>query len=89
MGDEWLTSHLKHCTSGKEPWYPLKRSLGGHQSQSGRFGEQKNLFTLQGFEPWTVQPVAQSLYRLRYPGRHSTSEKSEETRRSSLNGVPH
>jgi hypothetical protein len=28
---------------GKSPWYPLDRRLGGPQSQSGRFGEEKIL----------------------------------------------
>jgi len=27
---------------GKSPWYPFDRRLGGHQSRSGRGGEEKN-----------------------------------------------
>jgi hypothetical protein len=27
---------------GKSPWYPLDWRLGGHQSRSGRGGEEKN-----------------------------------------------
>jgi hypothetical protein len=33
----------------------------------GRFGAEKNLLTLLGFEHRTVQSVAQSLYRLWLP----------------------
>ena len=45
--------------------YPLYRSLGAPQGRSGRA---ENLAP-PGFDPWTVQPVAQSLYRLSYPAR--------------------
>jgi len=31
--------------------------VGGLQNRSVRFGEEKNFFPLQGFEPRTVQPV--------------------------------
>lgn len=55
-----------------QPPYPRKRNpiplcgmLGGHQSRSGRFGEEKNIFPLPGLEPWTVQPLVWSLYTLR------------------------
>jgi hypothetical protein len=40
----------------QETWYPFSRS-GGQQRRSGRFGEEKNLFILLGFEPRSVQPV--------------------------------
>jgi len=30
-------------------------------SRSGRFGEKKNFLLILGFEPQTVQPIAQSL----------------------------
>jgi hypothetical protein len=45
------------------------RRLGGHQSRSGRRGEEKFL-TLPGLELWPlVRPArSQSLYRLLYPG---------------------
>jgi hypothetical protein len=38
--------------------YPLIRRLGGPQSQSGRFGEEKNLFSLPIFKPQLVQSTA-------------------------------
>ena len=43
--------------------YPLYRSLDGPHGRSGR---SENLAP-PGFDPRTVQPVAQSLYRLSYP----------------------
>ena len=46
---------------GKE-WYPFYRGLGGPQGRSGRA---KNLVPT-GIPSRTVQPVAQSLYRLSY-----------------------
>jgi hypothetical protein len=35
---------------GKNPWYPLDRTLGGPQSRSGRGGEEKNSQPLSGLE---------------------------------------
>jgi hypothetical protein len=52
-------------TPGNEPRYPLSRMLGGQQSRSGRYGEEKNIFPLPGFETWTVEPLVRSLYTLR------------------------
>jgi len=45
-------------------WYPLYRRLGGLQCQSG---EMQKISPPPGFNPRTIQPVAQSLYRLSYP----------------------
>jgi hypothetical protein len=45
--------------------------LGGPQSRSGRYGEVK-IFYPTGTRtpvPQVVQPIAQSQYRLSYPGR--------------------
>jgi hypothetical protein len=42
-GDEWSPSRPGRLTSQKEPWYALKKRLGGSQSRSGRFGEEKSL----------------------------------------------
>ena len=42
--------------------------VGGSQRLLSRCGEKKKLLSLPAIEPRTVQPVAQSLYRLRYPG---------------------
>jgi hypothetical protein len=50
---------------GNELRYPLSRMLGGQQSRSGRYGEEKIIFPLPGFETWTVQPLVWSLYTLR------------------------
>jgi len=61
-GDKWLTSPPGHLTSGKQPQYPVNGRLGGPQSQSKHFGDDKNLLPLMEFEPRTVQPVLESLY---------------------------
>ena len=55
------------CTQGNMSWYSLNGNLGGQQSRSGRFGGEKIAFSLPGIESRIVQPVAQSLYELRYP----------------------
>jgi len=48
--------------------YPLYRRLGGPQGRSGRAEN----FVRTGIRSQTIQPVAQSLYRLSYPA-HSLS----------------
>jgi hypothetical protein len=57
------------------PWYTSNK-LGGFQSGSESFGEEKNHWTVAEFEPRIVQPVASSLYWLRYsyPAVNYTSE---------------
>jgi hypothetical protein len=48
------------------PWktrYPFSRRLGG---PPGRSGQVRKISPPPGFDPRTVQPVAQSLYRLSY-----------------------
>ena len=60
-GEEWSTSHPDRFTSRKEPWYPLNRRLSGPQGRFGRFGEEKIILHLLGFETRTVQPVVYSL----------------------------
>jgi len=56
-GDEWLTSLPGQLTGGKQPEYPLNGRLGGPQSQSKHFGDDKILLPLMEFEPRSVQPV--------------------------------
>ena len=53
-------------SAGKNPPYPLNRRLGGPQSQSGRFEEDKSLFHLPEFKHRTLQAAALSLHRLSY-----------------------
>jgi hypothetical protein len=48
--------------------YSLYMRLGGSQS---RYGQMRKISPPPGFDPRTVQPVAQSLYQLSYP-THST-----------------
>jgi hypothetical protein len=54
---------------GIEPRYPLHRRLGGPQSLSGRYREEK-ILTIPGLELRHLGRPArrQSLYRLLYPG---------------------
>ena len=42
---------------GKKHRYPFNTRLGGPQSRSERFGEDKNLVSLPGFEPRIIQLV--------------------------------
>jgi hypothetical protein len=50
---------------GENPWYTLHGRLPGPHSQSEPFTEENTLFALSGFEPRTLQQVAQSLYQIR------------------------
>ena len=61
----WSTPRPGRFTPWKETRYPLYRRLGGPQGRSGRV---LKISPPPGFDPRTVQPVAQSQYRLRYPG---------------------
>jgi hypothetical protein len=56
----------------KQHWYLLNRRLHGLQDQSGHLGEEKNLLPLSGFVPYTIQPVAYSVYRQSYSGSYSS-----------------
>jgi hypothetical protein len=40
-----------HFTTGKEPWSALIRIIGGPQSWSEHYGEEKNLLLLPGIKP--------------------------------------
>lgn len=53
---------------GEKPWCPLNRRLGELQSHFWLPGEEENLLPLPGLEARSVQPTAQSAYRLRYQG---------------------
>ena len=72
-GGEWSASRSGRTLSPGKTRYPLHRRLVGPQGWSGRA---ENLAT-PGFDPWTVKPVAQSLYRLSYPAydKHLTITK--------------
>ena len=64
---EWLFSHPSYFIPRKEFQYPLNTILDWLQSRSAHFGEEKNLSSLLGFKPQTVQPIAQSLYPPHHP----------------------
>jgi hypothetical protein len=57
----WVVSFtpLSLYPQGKSPWYPLDGRVGGHQSRSGRSGEEKNSQPLPRLGTAIIQPVAQ------------------------------
>ena len=61
-GGEWSAARPGRTLPSGKTQYPLYRRLGGPQ---GQYGRAENLAP-PGFDPRTVQPVAQSLYRLSY-----------------------
>ena len=63
---EWSAARPGRTLPPGKTRYPLYRRLGGPQGRSGRA---ENLAS-PGFDPRTVQPVAQSLYRLSYPAHN-------------------
>jgi hypothetical protein len=62
-GGEWLTSRPGHFNRGGKKKHFVRGWVGPRASLDGL---EKTLLSLLGFEPRTVQPVAMSLYRLRY-----------------------
>ena len=62
-GGEWSAARRGRTLPPGKTRYPFYRRLGGPQGRSGRT---ENLVPT-GIRSWTVQPVAQSLYRLSYP----------------------
>jgi hypothetical protein len=64
-GGEWLASRPCPFT----PQYILDRRLGGPESRSGRYGEEKNLLFVPGIEIQFLghQACSSSLYRHSYP----------------------
>ena len=71
-GGEWSAPCPGRTLPPGKIRYPFYRRLGGPQGQSGRA---ENLVP-PGFDPRTVHPVAQSLYRLSYPA-HNRNEYQE------------
>ena len=55
---EWLTSRPDRFTPGKNPGTHYIRRLGGPESVRTSWIKKKNLFTLPGWEPRIVKPVA-------------------------------
>ena len=62
-GGEGSTSRPGRSLPPGKTRYPLYRRLGGPQ---GRSGQVRKISFPRGFDPRTVLPVAQSLYRLSY-----------------------
>jgi hypothetical protein len=57
-GGEWPTSRPSCFTPGREPCYSLNMRLGGSQSLSGHFGEEKNTCPFPEFELQNIQLLA-------------------------------
>jgi hypothetical protein len=49
---------LEAFSLGKNPWYPLDRSLGGPESRAQHGGGEKNSQPLPGLEHPIIQPVS-------------------------------
>ena len=60
---EWSAACPGNTLPPGKTQYPFYRRLGGPK---GRSGQAENLVPT-GIRFWTVQPIAQSLYRLSYP----------------------
>jgi len=57
-GGEWSALRPGRFIAERELRNPLNEGLGEPQNWYGRFGEDKNLFSLTGFERQIVYPVA-------------------------------
>jgi hypothetical protein len=66
-GTQWLASRLFRFIPGKERRNSFTRRISGPQNQS-ESSEGKYVLSLSMFVSWTVQPLAESLHRLHYPG---------------------
>ena len=66
-GGEWSAARPRRTLPPGKTRYPFYTRLGGPQGRSGRA---ENLVPT-GIRSRTVQPVAQSLYRLSYPAHSS------------------
>jgi hypothetical protein len=66
-GRQWSTSRTGPSTTGKESWYPMNGKMAGPENRSERI-ERRKVFDPNEIRPQIFQPVAQSLYRLSYPG---------------------
>ena len=73
-GGEWSAARPGRTLPPGKTRYPLYRRLGGPQGRSGRA---ENLFPT-GIRSRTVQLVAQSLYRLSYPGSTTSSNHKKK-----------
>jgi hypothetical protein len=60
--------HSPSSFAPRKTQYLLYSRLGGYHGRSGQVG---NISPPPGFDPRTVQPVAQSLYQLSYPAHKS------------------
>ena len=80
-GGEWSAARPGRTLPPGKTQYPFYRRLGGPQGRSGRA---ENLVPT-GIRSRTVQPVAQSLYRLSYPAHHTTTTTTTTTTNNNNN----
>jgi len=73
-GGEWSAARPGRTLPPGKTRYPLYRRLGGPQDRSGRA---ENLVPTE-IRSRTVQPVAQSLYRLSYPAQNNNNNDKAE-----------
>lgn len=73
---KWIVSFTSRPLyyRGNNPCYRLNRRLNVSKRLSGRLGEEINLLPLPEIESRIVQPVALTLYLLRYPGSNVNSQ---------------
>jgi hypothetical protein len=64
-------------TPGEITPVAIDRMLGGPQCKSKPIVQEKNLLPIPRFETLTVQPVALSLYRQRYPDESCSNRISD------------
>ena len=68
-GGEWSAARPGRILPPGKTRYPFYKRLGGPQGRSGRAEN----FVPTGIRSRTVQPVAQSLYRLSYPAHNEVT----------------
>jgi len=69
VGTRWRVANFAPgCfTLEKERLYILNKRLVGPQGRSEPSAEEKDILLAPRYDNWTIQSVAQSLYRLNYP----------------------
>jgi len=83
-GGEWSAARSGRTLTPGKKRYPFYRRLGGLQ---GRSGQAENLVPT-GIRSRTVQPVAQSLYRLSYPAHGNNISRPKNGTRLGTWGIP-
>jgi len=80
-GIEWSAARPGRTLPPGKTRYPFYMRLGGPQGRSGRAEN----FVPNGIRSQTVQPVAQSLYRLSHPAHFNVEIKHLEVKERNTN----